>query len=677
MNTAAQNAKQRVRIGGACGFWGDSAMATPQLLQVPGLQYLVYDYLAETTMAILARARAKDPALGYATDFVHAVMTPHLQAIHSRGIKVIANAGGLNPEGCRDALLQVAHAQGIALRVAVVTGDDLMPQMAALHAQGVRTSTNTRTNTSTSTNTSTRTTANVPLTTHPLPENPLSANAYVGARGIAQALAAGADVVITGRCVDSAVVLGVLVHEWGWSWQDWDRLSAGTLAGHLIECGAQATGGLFTDWQDVPDWANIGYPVIDVAEDGSLELFKPEGTGGLIHPGAVAEQILYEVGDPAHYLMPDVCCDWREVQVARAPSGTVNNAVNDTARDTVRDSERDTVRVSGARGRPAPTHYKANATWQDGYQLQLMMAIRGIDAPRKAERTAQALLTRSRQLMAQQGYSDYSETCVELLGGESHYGPHAQAHTAREVVLRIAVRHAQAKALAVLQRECASSGTSMGPGTRSSFFGRADIQPVIKLCSFLVPKTQVRLQMQLGEVVQDASEHALLDTNTTSVTPMPALAPTFTTAPTLGSASPSPALDTREATQTATANATDEALRDCRLIDLAWARSGDKGDDENIGVIARHDRAWDWLRTQLQADQVQAYFSHLVQGPVLRYEVPGLQALNFVLQQALGGGGVCSLRSDPLGKSFAQMLLDMPLRVPASVLAPVVTGDPT
>ncbi len=607
-------ATKRVRIGGACGFWGDSAMATPQLLQVPGLQYLVYDYLAETTMAILAKARAKDPALGYATDFVQAVMTPHLLAIHTRGIKVIANAGGLNPEGCRDALLQVAQAQGIALRVAVVTGDDLMPQLPALHTQGVRT------------------TAGAPL-----PERPLSANAYVGARGIAQGLAAGADVVITGRCVDSAVVLGALVHEFGWSWQDWDRLSAGTLAGHLIECGAQATGGLFTDWQQVPDWANIGYPVIDVHDDGSLELSKPEGTGGLIHPGAVAEQILYEVGDPAHYLMPDVCCDWRHVQVERTGP--------------------DAVRVRGARGLPAPTHYKANATWQDGYQLQLMMAIRGIDAPLKAERTAQALLARSRTMMAAQGFGDYSETCVELLGGESHYGPHAQPHTAREVVLRIAVRHAQAKALAVLQRECASSGTSMGPGTRSSFSGRADIQPVIKLCSFLVPKSQVRLQMRLGDTVHDASDPGQACAGSTS-------APCNT------------AHDSPPAPLEATQAVPDEPLHDGRLIDLAWARSGDKGDDENIGVIARHPKAWAWLRSQLHATRVQTYFAHLVQGPVLRYEVPGLQALNFVLHQALDGGGVCSLRSDPLGKSFAQMLLDMPLRVPASVLTASLGDTP-
>jgi len=615
---STRSTRQRVRIGGACGFWGDSAMATPQLLQVPGLQYLVYDYLAETTMAILAKARAKDPALGYAIDFVQTVMAPHLKAIHERGIKVIANAGGLNPEGCRDALLQVAKQQGIALRVAVITGDDLMPQMPALHTQGVRT------------------TAGAPL-----PERPLSANAYVGARGIAQALAAGADVVITGRCVDSAVVLGALVHEFGWSWQDWDRLSASTLAGHLIECGAQATGGLFTDWQQVPDWANIGYPVIDVHDDGSLDLRKPEGTGGLIHPGAVAEQILYEVGDPANYLMPDVCCDWRHVQVER--------------------TSHDTVNVRGARGLPAPTHYKANATWQDGWQLQLMMAIRGIDAPLKAERTAQALLTRSRTLMAAQGFGDYSEICIELLGGESHYGPHAQPHTAREVVLRIAVRHAQAKALAVLQRECASSGTSMGPGTRSSFSGRADIQPVIKLCSFMVPKAQVRLQMRLGDTVQEASDPALSPAGSTSATSDMAhdIAPDTVPAP-------------HEATQAAP----DEPLHDCRLIDLAWARSGDKGDDENIGVIARHPAAWTWLRTQLHAAQVQAHFSHLVQGSVLRYEVPGLQALNFVLHQALGGGGVCSLRSDPLGKSFAQMLLDMPLRVPASVLATLCDTPP-
>ena len=582
-----------VRIGGASGFWGDSAIATPQLLQVPGLQYLVYDYLAETTMSILARARAKDAALGYATDFVHAAMAPNLRAICERGVRVVANAGGLNPEACRDALAAVAAAQGLAPRIAVVTGDDLMPQFEQLRAAGLR-----------------------DLHTGEAPPAALySANAYVGARGIAQALALGADIVITGRCVDSAVVVGVLAHEFGWGWDDWDRIAAGTLAGHVIECGAQATGGLFTDWQQVPGWADMGYPVIDCAEDGSFVLSKPEGTGGLIHPGAVSEQVLYEVGDPANYLMPDVTCDFRQVRVQAQGAGQ--------------------VRVSGARGRPPTGSYKANGTWRDGYQLQLMMAIRGIDAPAKARKTADALLARTRAQLRQRGLADYSATCVELLGCEALYGPHARALPTREVVLRIGARHADPKALAFLQRECASAGTSMGPGTRSSFAGRADVQPVIKVFSFLVPKDQVALQVVLGERVEPVA--------------LPAAAPAVAAAPL-----PAPP---------AAAPVVHDGI-DVPLVALAWARSGDKGDDENIGVIARRPEFLPLLRAQLTPERVKDWFAHLVQGEVERFEVPGLQALNFVLHQALAGGGVASLRSDPLGKSFAQMLLDLPVRVP-------------
>jgi hypothetical protein len=593
-----------IRIGGASGFWGDSAIATPQLLAVPGLQYLVYDYLAETTMAILARARAKDAALGYATDFVHAAMAPHLAQICRQGVRVIANAGGLNPHACRAALLAVAREQGLEPRIAVVTGDDIQPAFDTLRSQGLREW----------------------QTGAELPADPLSVNAYVGARGIAQALALGADIVIAGRCVDSAVVVGALAHEFDWQWDDWDRLAAGTLAGHLIECGAQATGGLFTDWQTVPDWANIGYPVIDVAQDGSLTLSKPAGTGGLIHPGAVAEQILYEVGDPANYLMPDVTCDFREVRVSHGAPGT--------------------VQVSGARGRPPTATYKANGTYRDGYQMQVMMAIRGIDAAAKATRTADALLERTRALMQQRGLGDYTETCVELLGCDSLYPPSQRARAsvgAREVVLRIAVRHANAKALAFLQRECASAGTSMGPGTRSSFSGRAEIQPVIKVFSFLVPKQAVPLQ-----VAMDAHSEAVPD------------APAYPPVP----AAPLAVPDAREE-----GDAPASERVEVPLVALAWARSGDKGDDENFAVIARHAEFLPVLRQQLTSASVREYVAHLVDGAVERYDVPGLGALNFVLHAALGGGGVCSLRSDPLGKSYAQMLLDFPVTIPRAWIA--------
>jgi hypothetical protein len=583
-----------IRIGGASGFWGDSAIATPQLLAVPGMQYLVYDYLAETTMSILARARARDPALGYATDFVNAAMAPNLGEILRRGIRVVANAGGLNPQACRDALLKVAAQEGLSPRIAAVTGDDVQAQFAQWCAQGL-----------------------TDLAGHPVPTTePWSANVYTGAQGIARALGLGADIVIAGRCVDSAVVVGVLAHEFAWDWTDWDRLAAGTLAGHVIECGAQATGGLFTDWQRVPDWDRMGYPVIDCTHDGSFVLGKPDGTGGLVDPAAVAEQVLYEVGDPANYLMPDVTCDFRLVRTEPAGPGQ--------------------VRVSGARGRAPGTHYKGNATWQDGYQISLMMAIRGIDAPAKARRTAEALLGRTRDMLAARGLPDYSETIVELLGCESQYGPHARDLPTREVVLRIGARHEQARALGFLQRECSSAGTSMAAGTRSSFSGRVDIQPVVKVFSFLVPKADVPMRVDLedGEVVLanaaesgDAAAPAIIDV------PAPQTLP--------------------------------DGPRVVRpLVALAYARSGDKGDDENIGVIARRPEYLALMREQLTPQAVRAYFAHLVQGEVERFDVPGLHALNFLMHGALGGGGVASLRSDPLGKSYAQMLLDFPVSIP-------------
>ncbi len=237
-------------------------------------------------------------------------MAPHLSEILQRGIKVVANAGGLNPQACRDALLAEAQRQGLRPKIAVVVGDDIMASMPAWQAQGLKDMYS----------------GDAP------PQRLMSANAYVGAQGIARALSWGADIVITGRCVDSAVVVGPLVHEFGWSWSDWDRLASATLAGHVIECGAQATGGLFTDWELVHDWDRMGYPVIDCADDGSFILSKPEGTGGLIHPAAVAEQILYEIGDPGAYLMPDVTCDFRQVRTEALDAGQ--------------------VRVSGARGAP-------------------------------------------------------------------------------------------------------------------------------------------------------------------------------------------------------------------------------------------------------------------------------------------------------------------------------------
>ncbi|RKJ95659.1 acyclic terpene utilization AtuA family protein [Alicycliphilus denitrificans] len=586
-----------VLIGGASGFWGDSQIAVPQLLRQPGLQYLVFDYLAETTMSILQRARLRAPELGYATDFVTAAVGPHLREIKARGVRLVSNAGGLNPAGCRDAILALAREQGVDLKVAIVTGDDVLDLQPRFEPWGDEAG------------------AQLPAL--------MSANAYLGAAPVAQALAAGADIVVTGRCVDSASLLGIAIHEFGWGMTDYDRLAQASLAGHLVECGAQATGGLFTDWEQVPDWADIGYPLVRLQADGSFELSQPEGAGGLVTRQTVGEQLLYEIGDPAAYELPDVVCDFTQVEITDLDGGR--------------------VRVQGARGRAPGGRYKVTATYQQGWHIAIMMAIRGQRALAKAQRTADALLARTRRQMQAAGFADYEDTLVELLGAESMYGPHRRVADSREIVLRIAARHRDRRALAFLQKEASSAGTSMGPGTRSHFGGRSDVQSIIRTASFLLPKAAAAVQVQV------APDEAPMAVEATDAAAAPA--------------APNPPA----ATATAAA-ATGPTVR-IALGRIAHGRSGDKGDDANIGLMARDPKWLPVLRGQLTAERVLQYFAHLVQGPVQRYELPGLGAFNFVLRRALGGGGSCSLRSDPLGKCYAQMLLDMEIDCPED-LAP-------
>ncbi len=587
---------QTVLIGGASGFWGDSQIAVPQLLRQPGLQYLVFDYLAETTMSILQRARLRAPELGYATDFVTAAVGPHLREIKAKGVRLVSNAGGLNPAGCRDAILALAREQGVDLKVAIVTGDDVLDLQPRFEPWGDEAG------------------ADLPAL--------MSANAYLGAAPVAQALAGGADIVVTGRCVDSASLLGIAIHEFGWRMTDYDRLAQASLAGHLVECGAQATGGLFTDWEQVPDWADIGYPLVRLQADGSFELSQPEGAGGLVTRQTVGEQLLYEIGDPAAYELPDVVCDFTQVEITDLDGGR--------------------VRVQGARGRAPGGRYKVTATYQQGWHIAIMMAIRGQRALAKAQRTADALLARTRRQMQAAGFADYEDTLVELLGAESMYGPHRRVADSREIVLRIAARHRDRRALAFLQKEASSAGTSMGPGTRSHFGGRSDVQSIIRTASFLLPKAAAAVQVQAAPDEAPVAVEVI-------------------------DAAAAPAAPTPPASTATAAAATGPTVR-VALGRIAHGRSGDKGDDANIGLMARDPKWLPVLRGQLTAERVLQYFAHLVQGPVQRYELPGLGAFNFVLRRALGGGGSCSLRSDPLGKCYAQMLLDMEIDCPEDLV---------
>ncbi|WP_407497956.1 acyclic terpene utilization AtuA family protein [Acinetobacter baumannii] len=588
-----------VKIGCASGFWGDTNTAAFQLVHLTDINYLVFDYLSEITMSIMAKAKMVEPKHGYALDFVSRVMAPLLKKIAEKKIKVISNAGGVNPLACRDALQKIIKEYGLDLKVAVVLGDDLLPKHEQLKSQNIQEM----------------------FSGEALPEQVASSNAYLGAVAIRDALDLGADIVITGRVVDSAVVLAPLLHEYQWPLDDYDKLAQGSLAGHVIECGAQCTGGNFTDWQLVQGFDNMGFPVVEVSEDGSFVVTKPQGTGGLVSTATVAEQIVYEIGNPQAYLLPDVIADFSHVHLEQVGEHR--------------------VRVTSAKGQAPTTQYKVSATYPDGYRVLVSFLIAGREAPQKAQVIADAILTKCERVLAMRSVPPFSEKSVEILGIESTYGDHAKTLNSREVVVKIAVKHMFKEACMFFASEIAQASTGMAPALAGIVGGRPKASPVIKLFSFLIDKNQVNVEIDFDgqrypiEIPQGVSTEQLL-------------------------------------TLTAGENAVYQGDEiEVPLIEIAHARSGDKGNHSNIGVIARKADYLPWIRAALTEQSVASYMQHVLdaeKGRVIRYELPGLNALNFMLENALGGGGIASLRIDPQGKAFAQQLLDMPVKVPAHLL---------
>jgi len=596
-----------VVLGGASGAWGDTSFAAPQLLDSRRCDYMIFEALAEITMAILTRAKQKDPALGYATDVI-AMIGRDAARFVEQGVRVVTNAGGVNPSAAAAALRVMAEQAGVSMRIAWVDGDDLMDRLDELRALQLEEMNDGS----------------------PLTAEPLSFNAYLGARPIAAALDGGADVVITGRCVDSALALGPLIHEFRWGLDDLHPLSGGSLAGHLLECGPQSTGGLLTDWEDVPAWHEIGYPLAECRADGSFVLTKPEGSGGLVDLRSVSEQLVYEIGDPSEYLLPDVTCDWRDVRLTQLGP--------------------DRVEVTRAKGRPPPSTLKACAQVLDGYKVTGLLLIGGREASKKAERFGQAFIRRAERLLDREGFAGFRDTDIEILGAESTYGPHARAANTREVVVKIALHHASHAALAAAVRELGSFGMVVA-GLTAGGRGLPRPTPMLRLRSFLVPRERIFPRITLDGETLIYQEQALPRRSSAGARSLEEV--------------PSELFAVLDPVE-------------LPLIAIAHARSGDKGADANIGVRARHHDFFALLKDQLSADAVARWFAHRMgEGtfaqpcgtrPVRRYELPGIQALNFVLCDSLGGGGIASLRFDPQGKAYAQQLLDMPLRVPATWL---------
>jgi hypothetical protein len=533
-----------IRIGCASGFYGDSQLSARQLVDKGDIDYLVFDYLAEITMAILAKARSRDDNLGFAIDFVTVAMKDVLADCAAKGIKVVANAGGVNVPACIKALEQLCADQDLNLKIGGVYGDNLMGRDDLPVADMSENQTGDA-----------------------LPNKLASMNAYLGARPIADALAAGADVVVTGRVVDSAVMLGPLIHEFAWAEDDYHQLAQGSLCGHVIECGAQCTGGNYTDWHTVPDFSDISYPVAEVSADGSFVIGIPRDTGGLATLGSVGEQILYEIGDPANYLLPDVSCDFSHVQLEQVAENQ--------------------VRVSGARGRAPGDKYKVCATWRDGFQIKGSIMIGGLRALDKAKTDMEAWIKRVRRHYAANDIADFREVDLEYFGVEHTYGPHANPilQATREVVAKFGLHHDDPAALQFAANEMVYLGTSGVPGFYGLGGGRARPGGLMRVHSALIDKTLVPVTVQVGSESVADKTYLTEASETTAKVKMSVVAV-------------EPAVETTQVS----------------LETLAYARSGDKGNNANIGVMARRSEYLPYIHEQLTAQAVEDYFAHLLLG---------------------------------------------------------------
>lgn len=457
--------REPVLVGNGQGFWGDSARGPLQLVRGGGIHYLTMDYLAEVTMSIMQKMRSRNPDAGYATDFV-SQLERILPECLDRGIRIVANAGGVNPDACADAVAEVVRRLGLSgVKVATVAGDDIMGDLPALVNSG-------------------HSLANID--TGERLEGQLdrvqSANVYLGALPIVEALRGGADIVVTGRVTDPSLTVAPLVYEFGWSMDDFDKLAAATVAGHILECGTQTTGGNYDRWREVPDLSKIGYPIVEAYEDGSFVVTKKQGTGGLIDIGTVTAQLLYELGDPNRYLTPDVTADFTTIELDEEGPNR--------------------VRVSGVKGTAPTDTYKVSVSLHSGWKNTAQLTVGAPDAPEKAQLTADILFSR----LADEGIEfPPQDRLVEVLGTNVLYSgmlpedPNG-SRTPTEVLLRIAVRSPDRAAVDRLGAELASLLLSGPPGLTGFAGGRPRASEIVGYWPALIDKQRVTSAVAVREV---------------------------------------------------------------------------------------------------------------------------------------------------------------------------------
>ena len=451
--------KQKIRIAAGQGFWGDLPDAPVRQVEGGPIDYLMLDYLAEVTMSIMQKQKARDAKAGYARDFVP-LMKRILPACVEREIKVTANAGGVNVRGCADAIIDVARELGLAgkVRIGMVTGDDIMPRLDELLSRGIELR-----------NMDTE----EPLST--VRDRIQSANVYLGAAPMVEALQQGAQVVITGRATDTGLTLAPLMHEFGWAADDWNRLAAGTIAGHIIECGAQCSGGNCQyDWRNIPDLADVGFPIVEVSSDGTFVVTKHEGTGGCVNVPSVKEQLVYEMGDPHQYITPDVVADFTTIHL--------------------RDDGRDRVRVHGIEGRPATEFLKVSISYSAGFKAVGTLVYSWPDAYEKAAAADKILRARLDRLGLK-----FEHVLTEFVGASATHGPLAGVPRADlpEVQLRVGVRGQDRGAIERFTKEIAPLILTGPPGVTGFAGGRPKVEEIVAYWPALIPKSEIETSVEV------------------------------------------------------------------------------------------------------------------------------------------------------------------------------------
>jgi hypothetical protein len=447
--------KDKIRIASGQGFWGDLLTAPVDQVKKGPIDYMMMDYLAEVTMSIMQKQKMKDPSLGYAKDLVP-LMEKILPVLVEKNIKVITNGGGVNPLGCRDAIFAVAKKLGIkGLKIGVVLGDDILGCLDALKTKGIDLK-NMETGESLNT----------------VKDKIVSANVYFGARPLVEALQQDAQIIITGRTTDTALTYAPMIYEFGWKWDDWDKLATGVVSGHILECGGQASGGNFSaDWKSVPDLAHIGFPIAEAFPNGEVVITKHENTGGLVNVQTISEQLLYEIGDPTNYITPECIADFTTIHLEQVGSNR--------------------VKLSGVKGKAATKFFKVSMSYADGYTAVGTLTYAWPDALEKAKAADQILRTRLSDL----GLT-FDEIRTEYLGLNSCHGPIAEMpNVINEVVLRVGVRSHDRKSVERFGSEIAPLILTGPPAVTGFAGGRPKPSEVIAYWPSLIPKDAVKAEV--------------------------------------------------------------------------------------------------------------------------------------------------------------------------------------